>query len=239
MITTRRLFLFEAEDDDNQAADNTAENNDTSADNNTEDNDTTEENNEDNNQEEDKPEEENNEDENKEEDKDQNDENQDEDNNEDDTTEDDFSIGGDDEEKSDDDSGSSDSEEAAPSNNELKAKERELFDTLSIPEQQIKIKELRRNFSELYGSCNTLIDRFNEISVEYDDDITYINRLVSLLIDLKGMISFYILNLYDIKSYFENDIMFNRYLTIFDSVRNTMADIKTISLRNEVPEEKK
>ena len=229
MIFERRL-LFEADGDEDTSAtadttNDTAENNDTSANDNNdtqEDNNQTEDNNEDQNTD-DNQEDDNNDDQN-------NDDNNDEDNQDDN---DDFSIGDDDnsDDNNNDDNngdftGGDSSDENKPESDELKAKDRELFDSLSLAEQQIKIRELKENFSELYNNCMTLIDRYNELSIESDDNMIYINRINSCLIDLKGMISFYILNLYDLKSYFENDIMFNRYLAVCNSIKNTTNIIK-------------
>ncbi len=232
MISERRLFLFEADDDNQTAADNTtdaAETNDsTSADNNTEDNAANDNQTEDNNQEE-----ENNDDnqqEDNQEDENQNDENND-DNQDEEDGNDDFTINDDDnndenKEPSENDIYSSNNdEENTQKSDALKAKDRELFDSLTLAEQQIKIRELKNNFVDLYNNCVSLIDRFNEISLECEEDITHIKKISSLLLDIKGMISFYILNLYDLKSYVENDLIFNRYLAVFNAIKNVTKNI--------------
>lgn len=228
MISERRLFLFEAEDDNNTSSgdtasdttNDTAENNDTSADNNE---------NEDQNNQEDNQNDENQDDNNQDDDEQNKEDNNDKnDEDEDQNNDDEFSINddqdNDNQNNEDENQGNDNSEEEnQPKSDSLKAKDREVFNSLSLAEQQIKIRELKQNFADLYGECNTLIDRFNEISIEFNDN--YCNKISSCLIDLKGMISFYILNIYDLKSYFENDIMFNRYLTIFNAVKNTIGII--------------
>ena len=224
-MLTRRRFLFEAEGDENDNANandnNAAENNDTAADDNADNND---DNNDDN--QEDQNKEEDNNDDNKEDD--QTDENNDEEENNDD----DFSINDDDnnDDNNDDNGDNEDSgdteEESKLDPDSLKAKDRELFDSQSKPEQQIKIKELKKQFGELYSNTMSLIDRFNELSMESAISNEKINKLISILLELKSMISFYILNIYDLKSYIENDIIFNRYLAIFNSIRKVINAIK-------------
>ena len=231
MISERRLFLFEADDDNQTAADNTtdaAETNDsTSADNNTEDNTANDDQTEDNNQEEnndDNQQEDNQEDENQNDDN--NDENQDEEDGNDDFTINDDDNNDENKEPSEDDIySSSDDNNDQQKSDALKAKDRELFDSLTLAEQQIKIRELKNNFVDLYNNCISLIDRYNEISLECEEDITHIKKISSLLLDIKGMISFYILNLYDLKSYVENDLIFNRYLAVFNAIKNVTKNI--------------
>ena len=48
----------------------------------------------------------------------------------------------------------------------------------------------------------------------------------NLSYELKNMISFYILNIYDNRSFFENDIVFNRYLVILNGIKKILETIK-------------
>lgn len=222
-----RKFLYEADDDNNAGRENNnaAENNDAATNNNQDDN-------ADDNQDQDNQ---NQEDENQNDDDNQEDENQDDnndDNQDDENQDDDFGIddddnGGDDDNNEDETSDiNSDEEESNLDPDSLKAKDRELFDSLSIPEQQIKVRELKNQFSELYNNCISIIDRLNDISLELNDQYPQLKRMSDTLYDLKNTISFYILNIYDIKSYFENDITFNRYLTILNGVKTVLNTIK-------------
>lgn len=110
----------------------------------------------------------------------------------------------------------------------LKAKDAELFDTLSPDEQQAKIKALKDLYIELYSTCETLMDKFNSISMEYDDANSQFKRIVNTLYGLKKMISDYFLNSFDSRSYIENEIMFDRYLAVLNSIKNVSTDIKNI-----------
>ena len=227
MITKRR-FLFEADDDNTSAANSnandSAESNDTAAtdNNNAESNES-----EDNSTEEKNDTEQNSQDENKDENKEE--ENKEEEKDPDDFSDDDFTIGDgdnvdDDKEESSDSSSGGEEDEHKVDPDSLKAKDRELFDTLSIEEQQIKIKELKKQFGDLYSDCVSLVDRINEISTELSSG--QINKITKIILELKSSVSFYVLNLYDIKSFIENDVMFNQYLSILDRVKNVLETIK-------------
>ena len=229
-----RRFLFEADDDkesggtnnNDQTANDAADNNDSGNENDTnegDDNNTdqNDENQDDNNEEDNQNEEENTEDEN------QDDNNEEEDNydiNDDDNGGDDENQdeGGD--EESTDEGGDESSEESKA--DALKLKDRELFNSLSIAEQQIKIKELKSQFSSLYNNCSSIIERLNDLSIELIDEYPQLKKVNAVLYELKDMISFYILNIYDTKSFFENDIIFNRYLAILNSVKTVLTTIK-------------
>lgn len=222
----RRRFLFEADDDATANDTNDAAANDTAANDNN-DNAESNENKAEDNADDQKNDE--NQDDNKEED---NQDNNEEENNDENNDDNDFTINDDEnnDENNDDNNNSTSydngEEESKIDPDSLKNKDRELFDSLSIAEQQIKIKELKKQFGDLYSNTVSLIDRFNEISIEVGSDSIQINKIIKILLDLKSMISFYILNIYDIKSFFENDIAFNRYLVIFNGIKKAMTAIK-------------
>lgn len=227
-FSNKKKYLFEAEDDntasepttgsdagtaDTQAAD-TSTDSDQSTDNNTEDN------------------------------ADQNNDNQD--TNDDgfgdedtDNQDDDFSIDSDpDPDDSGDDSGSDDSsssssssdsdEEDTVKSDSLKAKDKELFDSLTPAEQKLKLKSLKQLFVDMYSNCDNIIEKFNSLAAEYDEANDQIDRIVGTLYGLRKMISDYLLNKFDTSSYIENDIMFNNYLAILNSIKNISEDIKNI-----------
>lgn len=130
------------------------------------------------------------------------------------------------------DTGSTDTstEDDAPEvdKDSLKAKDAELFDTLSPDEQHAKIKALKDLYIELYTTCENLMDKFNSVSLEYDDANSQFKRIVNTLYGLKKMVSDYLLNSFDSRSYLENDIMFNRYLAVLNSIKNVSTELKKV-----------
>ena len=119
---------------------------------------------------------------------------------------------------------SEDTEKTDP--NSLKSKDREIFDNLSIEEQQIKIRELKTLFSDLHSNISSLIDKLNQISVDADELSPQVRRTIAVLSDMKNDVSFYILNLYDHKSYMENDTMFNYLLLKLNGIQDVIKNIK-------------
>ncbi len=156
-----------------------------------------------------------------------------------DNQDDDFSIDSDpDPDDGGDDSGSDDSsssssssdsdEEDTVKSDSLKAKDKELFDTLTPAEQKLKLKSLKQLFVDMYSNCDNIIEKFNSLAAEYDEANDQIDRIVGTLYGLRKMISDYLLNKFDTSSYIENDIMFNNYLAILNSIKNISEDIKNI-----------
>jgi hypothetical protein len=236
-----RRFLFEADDDDEAQQDsdfananggdnNTADDNtgnddnagDDNADNNTED---TADNTGDDNKDDQNTDQDNN--------QDNGDDNKDNTDNDDDftiNTDDDNASGDDtnntDDQSSDTSSGDSGSEESVDTG--VKAKERELFDSLSPEEQQMKNKMLKKLFGNLYSNCESVIDKLNGLGAGLEEVDRQIKRSLSILFELKQMVSDYLLNMYDSKTYIENDIMFNRYLSVLNAIKNITNDIDSI-----------
>lgn len=151
-----------------------------------------------------------------------------EDNGESNEDNDDFSIDADgdgegaDDGDSSDDSSSSEEEEV---NNEDTKRDKEIFDSLSPQEQKLKTTKLNELYLELYSNCNYIIEKINSISTPYEDLNIQIKKTLSILFNLKQMVSDYITNLFESKSYMENDINFNRYLSILNSVKGIVNDI--------------
>ena len=158
----------------------------------------------------------------------QDDENQDTDDNQEDTGDDEDGEDQEQDENPTEDNmyggSSEDTEKTDP--NSLKSKDREIFDNLSIEEQQIKIRELKTLFSDLHSNISSLIDKLNQISVDADELSPQVRRTIAVLSDMKNDVSFYILNLYDHKSYMENDTMFNYLLLKLNGIQDVIKNIK-------------
>lgn len=93
----------------------------------------------------------------------------------------------------------------------------DIFASLTAEEQQMKIMELKNQFNALYSSCDDLLEKLNSISVDEDSD-DFINRMSTSLFDLRTYIADYLIYTFAQKSFVENDIMFNRFLAIINSM---------------------
>lgn len=110
--------------------------------------------------------------------------------------------------------------------NAAKKKDREIFDSLSPQEQKIKTVKLKELFMDLYNRCDQIMDKYDSIGVDYEDLGLPIHKSIEALYGLKQMISTYLLYLFDSKSYIENDIQFNRFLTALNQIKLISKDMR-------------
>ena len=136
---------------------------------------------------------------------------------------------------SDPDDGGSGSDSAGGDNNsdeEVNDDNTDIFSSLSAEEQQIKIKELKGLYQQMYTSCDELLDRINNLEFT-EDSLPVMNRITYALYDLKKYISEYIISVFPRKSYIENDITFNRFLMILNSVKDILSRYQKKSERDD------
>ena len=134
---------------------------------------------------------------------------------------------GDDDDMDENDTGSDDSSvSSSPEESEEEPVQAntDIFADLSKEEQAVKIEELKQLYSDLYSSVDDFIRKLNDIDPD-ENNVLVIKRCSTTLYNLKKYISDYLLNLFPIKSYIENDVEFNRFLTILNSVANVINDI--------------
>ena len=136
---------------------------------------------------------------------------------------------------SDSDDGGSGSDSADGGNNsdeEVNDDNTDIFSSLSAEEQQIKIKELKGLYQQMYTSCDELLDRINNLEFT-EDSLPIMNRITYALYDLKKYISEYIISIFPRKSFIENDIAFNRFLMILNSVKDILSRYQKKSERDD------
>ena len=70
------------------------------------------------------------------------------------------------------------------------------------------------------------VARFND--VDYDNiDIRIVERISNAMNNLKRYIKDYILNVFPIRSYIENDYKYNEFIYIFHSIASILEDVST------------
>lgn len=137
------------------------------------------------------------------------------------------------------DSGNNDGDSADENNDEDTVQDNEdIFYSLSAEEQQIKIMELKKQYSELYNSCDDILDKINDLGLS-EIDIHTISKVSNTLYNLKAYISDYLYNLFPNKSYFENDVAYNTFLNAFNSVQSVLAKLADQLEKQYKDEEKK
>lgn len=151
---------------------------------------------------------------------------------------DDDNAGGDDSSNSDDggdDLGSDDTGSSDDSSSSEEGEDKEIpantdiFASLSPEEQQVKIMELKRLFNELYTSINDILERINQTNTD-ENNIEAITNISSSLFYLRKYLSDYITKIFPNKSYIENDIAFNRYLSIVNGITSIIEEISAIRM---------
>lgn len=100
----------------------------------------------------------------------------------------------------------------------------DIFKDLSEEEQSIKIAELKRMYQDLYTSVDDFVEKISTIDPD-ENNLKTLNRCSSTLYRLKQFISDYLIDSFPNKSYIENDIAFNRFLTILNSVGTVVEDL--------------
>lgn len=133
---------------------------------------------------------------------------------------DDFDMGGDDlgggDTGGDAQAGNSGGEKENTSD-EAKEDNTDIFSSLTAEEQAVKLKELKGMYNELYQSIIDVNERINNFDVN-ERNLDIINRTSAVLDELARFINDYITNMFALKSFIENDIAFNRFLSIFNSI---------------------
>lgn len=135
------------------------------------------------------------------------------------------------EDGSTDDTSSSDtnSSSADPGNeeeevDENKKAEEEIFSNLTHDQLDIKHKELKNQYLQLYDMTSEIIDRISSINIS--EDITFVVDYVSTtLSNLRDMVVDYINDVYKTKSYTENLINYNRFLATLSGINKILEEI--------------
>ena len=163
------------------------------------------------------------------------------DDDDDNPSDDDFNIDADDDTGDDDGDGDTDTADTSTDDNEptaeedaandessekdIKAKEKEIFASLSPAEQRVKNKQLKNRFKDLYDNCSNIIEKINEIGGDIQSVSPQLKRTISILFEIKSNIYDYLMDLYDANGYFENEIIYNKYLVMLNSVKNILIEI--------------
>lgn len=113
-----------------------------------------------------------------------------------------------------------------PNMEEENENDKDIFLSLPKEEQQMKIRELKKLYGSLYTSCVDLVARIDDIEVS-DDNKPYISRIYTAMCDIKTYIADYIIYIFPSRSYIENDIAYNTYLMMINSVASILDKIIT------------
>lgn len=108
---------------------------------------------------------------------------------------------------------------------DLKAAEEEMYANLTPEQLDIKHKELKGQFLEMFDIVSELIDRIGDAGTS-EENIKIIEYISNNLINLKDMISDYVNDVYQTKSYIENSIVYNRFLATLNGINRLLEEIQ-------------
>jgi len=116
-------------------------------------------------------------------------------------------------------------EEEAPVDN-IKQQEEELYNELTPEQLDIKHKELKTQFLNMYDEVVAIIDRIGDVNVA-EENIGTIEYVSNTLANLKDMLSDYMNTVYKTKSYFENSINYNRFLAVLGGINKVLEEMNS------------
>ena len=103
--------------------------------------------------------------------------------------------------------------------------EQEVFSDLKPEQMAVKHKELKNQFKNFNDTIFNAIDKINNIShASYDDSL--LGFIIRKLLELKDMSRDYLLDVYDTKSYIENQIQLQKMVTTFNYITNLLSNIR-------------
>ena len=99
-----------------------------------------------------------------------------------------------------------------------------IFSSFTAEEQEVKIKELKAQFRDLYLSIDDQLHRIEEMDLD-EDMITVMPRVTLSLHKLKQSLADYFDKHFDAQSYEENDFKFNELSMILNSISDIIEDL--------------
>ena len=119
----------------------------------------------------------------------------------------------------------SDSADSQDQMSGLKAIENELFENLTDKQKQIKIKELKNNYVELFDRCDGIIDIINSRKPSDESTAQIFDYINNVILDLQNTVHDYLEHTFSTKTYLENDAQFKSYLNILNTINNILKEL--------------
>ena len=124
------------------------------------------------------------------------------------------------------DSSSDSSSSGGSGDEEVNDNNTNIFNSLTAEEQQMKIRELKNQYRDLYTSTDDIIERLSNFFV-YEKTYHVINRINDALHILRNYIADYFVYVFPTKSYIENDIKYNEFLYIISKMTSILDKFAT------------
>lgn len=128
----------------------------------------------------------------------------------------------------DDDMGGEEETDANDPNAKLKELEKSIFDQLSKEQKVLKTKELKSLFDLVYNKCTNIINTISGAERTPEQAKVY-DYVMNSLTDLQKYVKDYLFQIFDSKTYIENMVQLQKYLTVLDTVSNIFEEVKKSS----------
>lgn len=120
--------------------------------------------------------------------------------------------------------GSSD-EDGSGYDQQIQDLEKDIYADLNEPQMDIRNRELKQNFVDLYNMIGDVSERINDISKD-STSMRPLEFVASKLNSLSDTVSDYLTNTFSTKSYMENDINYHLFLKTIEDINAILANIK-------------
>ena len=107
---------------------------------------------------------------------------------------------------------------------ELKNQEEEMYSNLTPEQLDVKHKELKTRFLDMYDMTTEIVDRIGDAIIT-EENIGVIEYVSKNLNNLRTMLSDYVSSIYSTKSYIENSINYNRFLAVLNGINKMLEEI--------------
>ena len=118
-----------------------------------------------------------------------------------------------------------DQQQVSGASGELKTIEGDLFKDLSPEQLRLKNIELKQQYIEVYGTITATLTRLEKV-VKNDENTKPLKFITEKLSELKDLVSYYLRETYDTKSYIENNVMYQKYLVVLNTVTEMLDKLK-------------
>ena len=103
--------------------------------------------------------------------------------------------------------------------------QKSIFDQLSPEQQDLKIRELKSLYNDVYDKCSKILDIV--VAAEKVPAQTKVyDYITNTITDLQKYIRDYLENIFDSKTYIENMNELQKYMAILDTVNNVFEELK-------------
>lgn len=110
------------------------------------------------------------------------------------------------------------------SDEQQKESEKQLYDTLTEEQKQLRVLKLKKSYRQLYDQSENILAAVNGIS-KTQDNIDVLRRVIDALEKIKKLILQYVTTNYDMNTYIENYSNYIKFLAAFRTVSKVMNEL--------------